>query len=137
MSLGIPLQAGIGLNDSIAGFLAGLGIPDAVASLLGQALAFLIVFAVVFIIGRSVLMPIANRAMDSRGLVSHAQRPLRRLIVVIVGFAAVTAAFGAAGYPNFLQSLATIAAAATLAMSGLKLWWLREIVQQYDKRGPE
>ncbi|AJF24708.1 DUF6653 family protein [Haloarcula sp. KBTZ06] len=29
------------------------------------------------------------------------------------------------------------AAAATLAMSGLKLWWLREIVQQYDKRGPE
>lgn len=29
------------------------------------------------------------------------------------------------------------AVTATLAMSGLKLWWLREIVQQYDRRGPE
>lgn len=29
------------------------------------------------------------------------------------------------------------AAVATVAMSGLKLWWLREIVQRYDARGPE
>lgn len=29
------------------------------------------------------------------------------------------------------------AAVAALAMSGLKLWWLREIVQRYDARGPE
>ncbi|EMA01427.1 hypothetical protein C437_17061 [Haloarcula vallismortis ATCC 29715] len=28
-------------------------------------------------------------------------------------------------------------AAATLAMVGLKLWWLRELVQQYDRRTPE
>jgi len=116
MSAGGPLQAGIGLNDSIAGLLAGFGVPDAIASLLGQALAFLVVFAVVFVIGRSVLLPIATRMMDSRGLESHAQKPLRRLLVVVVGFAGVTAAFGAAGYPNFLQSLATIAAAATLAI---------------------
>jgi len=30
-----------------------------------------------------------------------------------------------------------IATAGTLAMSGLKLWWLRKIVQRYDGRGPE
>ncbi|WP_058994992.1 DUF6653 family protein [Haloarcula sp. CBA1127] len=29
------------------------------------------------------------------------------------------------------------AAVATLAMSGLKLWWLRELVRRYDKRGSE
>jgi len=116
MSLGAPLQAGIGLSDSIARFLAGVGLPDAAAGLLGQALAFLAVFAVVFVVGRSVLLPVATRMMDSRGLETHAQKPLRRLLVVVVGFAAVTAAFGAAGYPNFLQSLATIAAAATLAI---------------------
>ncbi|WP_144901821.1 mechanosensitive ion channel family protein [Halobellus captivus] len=116
MSAGVTLQAGIGLNDSIARLLGGFGLPDAVASLLGQALAFLIVFAVVFIVGRSVLLPIAGRMMDSRGLEPHAQTPLRRLLVIVVGFAGVTAAFGAAGYPNFLQSLATIAAAATLAI---------------------
>ena len=116
MSVGAPLQAGIGLSDSIARFLAGFGLPDAAAGLLGQALAFLVVFAVVFVVGRSVVLPVATRMMDSRGLETHAQKPLRRLLVVVVGFAAVTAAFGAAGYPNFLQSLATIAAAATLAI---------------------
>ncbi|WP_336022017.1 mechanosensitive ion channel family protein [Halobellus salinisoli] len=116
MSVGVSLQAGIGLNDTIARFLNGFGLPDAAASLLGQAIAFLIVFAVVFVLGRSLLLPIATRTMDSRGIESHAQKPLRRLLVVVVGFAGVTAAFGAAGYPNFLQSLATIAAAATLAI---------------------
>jgi hypothetical protein len=29
------------------------------------------------------------------------------------------------------------AAVATVAMSGLKLWWLYEIVQRYDTRGTE
>ncbi|WP_049987665.1 mechanosensitive ion channel family protein [Halobellus rufus] len=116
MSGGALLQAGIGLNDTIARFLGGFGLPDAAASLLGQAIAFLVVFAVVFVLGRSLLLPLATRMMDSKGLETHAQKPLRRLLVVVVGFVGVTAAFGAAGYPNFLQSLATIAAAATLAI---------------------
>jgi len=116
MTGGATLQTGVDLSDSIGRFLAGFGLPDTVAGLLGQALAFLGVFAVVYLVGRSVVLPLANRMMDSRGLETHAQKPLRRLLVVVVGFVGITAAFGAAGYPNFLQSLATIAAAATLAI---------------------
>ncbi len=110
------LQVDIGLSGSIARFLAGLGLPDALAGLLGQVVAFLVVFAVVYLIGRNVLIPIINRMMISRDLEPHARRPIRRLIAVIVAFVAITAAFGAAGYPDFLRSLATIAAAATLAI---------------------
>ncbi|WP_256546570.1 mechanosensitive ion channel family protein [Halobellus inordinatus] len=116
MTGGATLQTSVDLSDSIGRFLAGFGLPDTVAGLLGQALAFLGVFAVVYLVGRSVVLPLANRMMDSRGLETHAQKPLRRLLVVVVGFVGITAAFGAAGYPNFLQSLATIAAAATLAI---------------------
>jgi small-conductance mechanosensitive channel len=54
--------------------------------------------------------------MISRDLEPHARRPIRRLVAVVVAFVAITAAFGAAGYPDFLRSLATIAAAATLAI---------------------
>jgi len=116
MTPGVPLQVGVGLSGSIGRFLADLGLPDAAAGLLGQVLAFLVVFAVVYLLGRNVLIPIINRMMISRDLESHARRPIRRLLAVIVGFIAVTAAFGAAGYPDFLRSLATIAAAATLAI---------------------
>ncbi|RLM59571.1 mechanosensitive ion channel family protein [Halobellus sp. Atlit-31R] len=116
MTAGAVLQTGTGLSGSIARFIAGFGVPDAAAGLLGQVVAFLVVFAVVFVVGRSIVLPLADRMMNSRGLEPHAQKPLRRLLVVAVGFVGLTAAFGAAGYPNFLQSLATIAAAATLAI---------------------
>ena len=116
MSFGGALQVGVGLSGSISRFLAGVGLPNTAAGLLGQILAFLAVFVVVYLIGRNVLIPIINRMMISRDLEPHARRPIRRLIAVLVGFVAITAAFGAAGYPDFLRSLATIAAAATLAI---------------------
>ena len=115
MSGGV-LQVGVGLSGSISRVLANLGLPDAVAGLLGQVLAFVAVFVVVYVVGRNVLIPLVDRAMRSRELEAHARRPIRRLVLVLVGFIAVTAAFGAAGYPDFLRSLATIAAAATLAI---------------------
>ena len=116
MSFGGTLQVGVGLSGSISRFLAGIGLPDTAAGLLGQILAFLAVFVVVYLVGRNVLIPLVNRMMTSRDLEPHARRPIRRLIAVVVGFVAITAAFGAAGYPDFLRSLATIAAAATLAI---------------------
>ena len=116
MSPGGALQVGVGLSGSISRFLADLGLPDTAAGLLGQILAFLVVFAAVYLIGRNVLIPIINRMMISRDLEAHARRPIRRLIAVVVAFVAITAAFGAAGFPDFLRSLATIAAAATLAI---------------------
>jgi len=116
MSFGGALQVGVGLSGSISRFLAGVGLPNTAAGLLGQILAFLAVFVVVYLVGRNVLIPLVNRMMTSRDLEPHARRPIRRLIAVLVGFVAITAAFGAAGYPDFLRSLATIAAAATLAI---------------------
>ena len=110
------LQVGVGLSGSIGRFLADLGLPDAAAGLAGQVIAFIVVFAVVYLVGRNVLIPIINRMMISRDLEPHARRPIRRLLGVLVAFVAITVAFGAAGYPDFLRSLATIAAAATLAI---------------------
>ena len=116
MTPGGGLQVGVGLSGSIARFLADLGLPAAAAGLLGQVIAFLVVFAAVYLVGRNVVIPIVNRMMISRELEPHARRPIRRLVAVVVAFVAITAAFGAAGYPDFLRSLATIAAAATLAI---------------------
>jgi small-conductance mechanosensitive channel len=116
MIAGAALQVGVGLSGSIARILTSIGIPDTIAGLLGQVLAFLVVFIVVYVVGRSVLIPVVNRMMNSRGLEAHARRPLRRILLVVVVFVGITAAFGAAGFPDFLRSLATIAAAATLAI---------------------
>jgi small-conductance mechanosensitive channel len=116
MIAGGALQVGVGLSGSIARLLARVGLPDTVAGLLGQVIAFLAAFVVVYLVGRSVLIPLINRMMTSRDMEPHARRPIRRLLVVLLVFVGVTAGFGAAGYPDFLRSLATIAAAATLAI---------------------
>ena len=116
MTPGGGLQVGVGLSGSIARFLADLGLPAAAAGLLGQVIAFLVAFAAVYLVGRNVVIPIVNRMLIARDLEPHARRPIRRLVAVVVAFVAITAAFGAAGYPDFLRSLATIAAAATLAI---------------------
>jgi small-conductance mechanosensitive channel len=63
-----------------------------------------------------VIVNVLNRLFDRQGLDEHARRPLQKIVAFLVLFAGVTVAFGAAGYQGFLQSLATIAAAATLAV---------------------
>jgi small-conductance mechanosensitive channel len=54
--------------------------------------------------------------LSSRGLEEHAVRPLKKVASVVILFLAVSVAFGVAGFGNFLTSLATIGAAATLAI---------------------
>jgi small-conductance mechanosensitive channel len=105
-----------GLYEGIGDFLAGFGIPPGIAELLGRIVAFAAAFVAVYLLGRGLAFPLADRVMESRDLEAHARKPLRRLLGVVVVFVAITVAFGAAGLPNFLQSLATIAAAATLAI---------------------
>ncbi|WP_299330541.1 mechanosensitive ion channel family protein [Haloplanus sp.] len=107
-----PLQADGG--GAIARLLGANGIPYAES--IGAAISFLIALLVVYFLGRLLAIPVLDRLMDARGLEVHARRPLRKLALAIVGFAGVTVAFGFAGYGNFLQSLATVAAAATLAI---------------------
>ena len=81
-----------------------------------QALYFVVAFAVVVLLGRLAVLPLVERLLDARGLDRHAKVPLRKITGFVVLFVAVMVAFGFAGFGSFLTSLATIAAAATLAI---------------------
>nr|WP_313695933.1 mechanosensitive ion channel family protein [Halobaculum sp. XH14] len=94
--------------------------PATLAQPLAAALTFLVVLVAFWLVGRLFVIPLVDRMLDRRGLQPHARRPLRKLVTAIVIFTGISVAFGFAGYGNFLQSLATIAAAATLAI-GLAL----------------
>ncbi|MDZ7700575.1 MAG: mechanosensitive ion channel family protein [Halobacteriales archaeon] len=86
------------------------------AATLGTAVSFIAAFVGVFLIGRLVVLPLIERVFESRDLDRHAKVPLRKVTWMVVIFAAVSVAFGFAGLGSFLTSLATIAAAATLAI---------------------
>ncbi len=104
-----------------AGFVAELledtvGLPAEYAAPIGAAVAFVVVFVALLLLGQRTVVPLADRVLQRRNIDAHARRPLGRIVSFGVLFVAVAVAFGAAGYGNFLQSLATIAAAATLAV---------------------
>lgn len=69
-----------------------------------------------YILGRLVVSPLANRLMNARDLDTHAKKPLQKVLSITILFVALSVAFAVAGFGNFLRSLATIAAAATLAI---------------------
>ena len=92
------------------------GVPVGYADPIGAVVLGLVVFVLAYLLGRALLMPVANRAMDRRGLDSHAKKPLRKIVAFVVIFVALAAGFAAAGRGSILTSLATIAAAATLAI---------------------
>ena len=105
-----PLQA-VGLVEGLLEPVLG-GAAGGVAA----AVVFVATLVVVYLVGRAVVGPLTDRALDRQGLDAHARRPLKKVANVGVLFVAVSVAFGLAEYGNFLQSLATIAAAATLAV---------------------
>lgn len=113
-----PLQNGLG--GLLGNVLESLGLPPEVAGSVGDAVVgaviFLVAFVVLYLAGKRAVLPVLDRVMDSRGLDRHAKIPLRKLTWIIYLFVGVTVAFGIAGYNGFLRSLATIAAAATLAI---------------------
>jgi small-conductance mechanosensitive channel len=66
--------------------------------------------------GRVFVAPVINRVLKRRTLDKHARRPLVKLVRIVTSFAAVAIAFTFAGYGNILTAIATIGAAATLAI---------------------
>jgi len=106
----LPLQG----RGAVANFLANNGIPYADA--IGSAVTFIVAFVALFVLGRLTVIPLVNRVLNARGLDAHAKKPLRKLVSILVVFVAIAIAFGLADYGDILQSLATIAAAATLAI---------------------
>jgi small-conductance mechanosensitive channel len=110
------LSVAVGLVDPIADFLNDAGLEGAYVETLAAAIAFFVAFVGVIFFGRLILSPITNRMMNSRGLDAHAKKPLQKLVSFLIIFLAITVAFGAAGLGSFLTAVATIAAAATLAI---------------------
>ncbi|MFB9811214.1 mechanosensitive ion channel family protein [Haloarcula sebkhae] len=98
----------------LADLLTGLGVPA--AGSIASAVVFVVVFVLVYILGKAIVLPIVDRSLKSRDLDTHARRPLKKVVSIGIVFVAISVAFGMAEYGNFLQSLATIAAAATLAI---------------------
>ena len=107
MSAGGEVVAVAGRLEPFLGPLTGLVIDAAI---------FLAVVAATYLTYKTAVTPLVRRVFDRQGLDEHARRPLQKIIAFLVLFAGVTVAFGAAGYQGFLRSLATIAAAATLAI---------------------
>ncbi|MDZ7701326.1 MAG: mechanosensitive ion channel family protein, partial [Halobacteriales archaeon] len=70
----------------------------------------------VYAIGSLVVVPLVTRLLDRRGIDEHLQKPLRVLAYAVLLFLAVGLAFALAGFGSVFAALATIAAAATLAI---------------------
>jgi len=109
----------------IADWLAGLGVPY--ADVVGQAITFVLVFVIVYLAGRLTVIPLVNRLLRRRSVDAHAKRPLQKLAKGSIVFVAVAVAFGLAGFGSFLQSLATVAAAATLAIG----FAMQEVIKNF------
>ena len=108
----VPLQA----SGAIGRFLADNGVPAGYAGSIGAAITFLVAFVAIYLLGRATIVPLVSRVLNKRGLDAHARKPLKKVTSILVVFVAIAVAFGLAGYGDFLQSLATVAAAATLAI---------------------
>jgi small conductance mechanosensitive channel len=94
---------------------------------IAQFLVFAVVLFAVYTAGKLTVTPFTNRVMDARELDAHAQRPLQKLVTMLIVFVAISVAFGLAEFGNFLRSLATIAAAATLAIG----FALQNVIQNF------
>ena len=97
------------------------------AETVAQGVVFFVALAVVYLLGRLVFGPLARRLMDARDLDVHAKKPLQKVLNITILFVALSVAFGVAGFGSFLRSLATIAAAATLAIG----FALQNVIQNF------
>ncbi|SFS08797.1 Mechanosensitive ion channel [Halomicrobium zhouii] len=107
------------LQQNLTGFVAellGRVLPDVVADPAASLLVFVVVLVTIYLVGKVAIIPVVNRFLSARNLDAHARRPITKLVNIAVIFVGIAVAFGLADYGDFLQSLATIAAAATLAI---------------------
>jgi len=101
--------------DALAELL-GIVLPMSVAIAVARVLVFAGVLVFIYVAGKALVTPVVDQGLKARNLDAHARRPLRKIVNIVLVFVAIAVAFGFAGYGNFLQSLATIGAAATLAI---------------------
>ncbi|ELZ25288.1 MscS Mechanosensitive ion channel [Natrinema limicola JCM 13563] len=111
----VPLQNAVNLGP-IGNALEDVGLTTAQASMAEGAIKFVVALAVIWVVGRLLLVPLVERALDRRDLDEHAKNPLLLLTRFGLAFLALSVAFGFAGFGNFLVSMAGIAAAGALAI---------------------
>lgn len=100
----------------IGEFLVGFGIPAELASAIGSAAVFTVVFLALYLASKLIGLPIVDNLLRKRGVDDHARKPLRLLVYSFMLLGAFGLAFALAGFGNILLALATIGAAATLAI---------------------
>ena len=108
------MTEGNGNGGPLAELLSDLDVPAAEA--IASVSIFIVALVGIYVVGRAVSGPLFARLAESRGLDAHARKPLRKVVNFSIFFLAVSIAFGVAGFGSFLRALATIGAAATLAL---------------------
>jgi len=112
----LPLQSA-STGNAVGDFLVHtIGMDPSYAGPIGKAVTFVVVAAVVYYLGKAVVLPFGVRLMARRDLDEHARRPIRKLLVAGLAFVSIAFAFAFAGFGNILTAFATIGAAATLAV---------------------
>ncbi|MFC7175841.1 mechanosensitive ion channel family protein [Halosegnis marinus] len=109
----LPLQAGLGAR--IADYVDNQLIPQGI-DFATDAVTFVLVLAVVYVVGKAVAVPAVERVLRARGVGDTLVKPARKLTLAGVAFVGLAVAFAIAGFGNLLASVATIAAALTLAV---------------------
>ncbi|WP_436934435.1 mechanosensitive ion channel family protein [Halovenus marina] len=109
-------SAVVAQTGPVAEFLEDLGLSADYSGVTASIVMFVAAFVLVYLIGKVVVRPLFNRVLNARGLDEHAKKPLQKIVSFVVIFVAIAVAFGMAGFGSFLTALATIAAAATLAI---------------------
>jgi small conductance mechanosensitive channel len=114
----VPAQTGATTDPTgfVQSFIESLGVGASLAAPIAAAVVFIVVFVAIYLLGRVLVTPLFGRFLDRRDLDEHAKRPLKKVVGGIIVFIAIGIAFGLAGFGSILQSLATVAAAATLAI---------------------
>ena len=82
----------------------------------GDLIVFVLTVVVFCLLGRTVVVPVVTRLLDARNVQPTLAKPAQKLTLAAVVFVAVAVGFAIAGFGNLLTSLATIAAALTLAI---------------------
>ncbi|MFW6448800.1 MAG: mechanosensitive ion channel family protein [Halobacteriota archaeon] len=93
-----------------------LGLGADIAGTLASIVLFVVAIIAVYVVGRAVLLPLVDRALRGRQLDEHARRPLLKVSWAVLLLVGILVAFAVAGWGDALRSLATIAAAGTLAI---------------------
>ena len=112
----VPTQAGSRRMGVFGSFLVDMGIPAELVSAAVSAAVFFIVFVTLYTVSKLFAVPLVDRLLRRRGVDDHARKPLRLFAFGAMVLAALGLAFALAGFGNVLLALATVAAAATLAI---------------------